>query len=150
MALWDDVKRNMVDWYGVAAEKTNELAKVGVRRYDIFGISRDIERQFSEMGSLVYNGLNEGRTDFAEDEALLGLAERVRTLEAELKAKEIEIEEIRQAERTAGAASAAQAGAEDDIEVEIYEGEPVSPENEVPADEISSDDASAQDEENKG
>ena len=128
MTLWDDVKKNMVEWYGVAADKTNELAKVGVRRYDIFGISRDIERQFSEMGSFVYTALNEGRTDLADDPVLLALMERVRTLEGELKAKESEIEEIRRQDRAAraaaagAAAAAAEDGAEErDVEVEFYE-----------------------------
>ena len=50
MSLWEDVKKNLVSLYGTAAEKTNELAKVGSRRYDIFGLSREIERQFSEIG----------------------------------------------------------------------------------------------------
>jgi len=134
MALWEDVKKNMVDWYGLAADKTNELARVGVRRYDIFGISRDIERQFSEMGSLVYTALNEGRTDLAEDPVLLGLMDRVRTLEAELKEKESEIQDIRQQDQAAAAAAAAagmasaestdlheDADEDGEIEVEIYE-----------------------------
>lgn len=123
MALWDDVKKNMVEWYGVAADKTNELAKVGVRRYDIFGISREIERQFGEMGSLVYDALNEGRTDIADDPALQGMAERVRALEAELKAKEEEIETIRRRDEAAAAADAAESGEDfgEEIEVEVYE-----------------------------
>ncbi len=127
MALWDDVKKNMVEWYGVAADKTNELAKVGVRRYDIFGISREIERQFGEMGSLVYDALNEGRTDIADDPALQGMAERVRALEAELKAKEEEIETIRRRDEAAAAAGAAEPGEDlgedlgEEIEVEVYE-----------------------------
>ncbi len=128
MALWDDVKKNMVDWYGVAADKTNELAKVGVRRYDIFGISRDIERQFSEMGSLVYTALNAGRTDFADDSLLLGFADRVRALEKELKDKKSEIEEIRRQDRAASAGTTAGTAAgsddldlDDEIDVEIYE-----------------------------
>jgi hypothetical protein len=140
MALWEDVKKNMMDWYGVAADKTNELARVGVRRYDIFGISRDIERQFSEMGSLVYTALNEGRTDLADDPVLLGLMDRVRTLETELKAKEIEIEDIRHQDQAAAAAAAAAGAAaeesgdepdnldeDDDIEVEVYETSPLEP-----------------------
>jgi hypothetical protein len=136
MALWDDVKKNMGDWYTVAAEKTNELAKVGVRRYDIFGISRDIERQFSEMGNRVYVALGEGRTDFADDLILQGLVERVRTLEAELKAKQDEIEEIRSQDHAAAdeaedATPSAEGADDEEIEVEIYETTSVDPEDEI-------------------
>jgi hypothetical protein len=118
MTLWDDVKSNLTEWYGVAADKTGELAKVGLRRYDIFGLSRDIERQFSEIGSLVYNALGEGRRDVLDDPALLALVDRVRELEQDLQAKEREIAEIRtaagqrQAARSATAETAAAAEAE--------------------------------------
>ncbi len=95
MTLWDDVRSNLVTWYGAAAGKTNELAKVGSRRYDIFGLSRDIERQLTEMGSLVYTALQEGRTDFSDDSVLQGLQERISALEAELVIKKEEIESIR-------------------------------------------------------
>ena len=54
MPLWEQVKGNLVEWYSAAADKTEELAKIGVRRYDKFGISREIERQFTELGGLIY------------------------------------------------------------------------------------------------
>lgn len=107
MSLWDDVKKNLVSLYGTAAEKTNELAKVGSRRYDIFGLSREIERQFSEIGSHVYDALQAGRTDLAEDEVLQGLVAQVRKLEGELAAKKEEIESIRAEARAAAAAGGA-------------------------------------------
>jgi len=107
MSLWDEVKKNLLDWYGSAADKTGEMAKVGIRRYDIFGLSRDIERHFSEMGGFVYHALNEGRTDFAEDPVLLGMVEKVRELETELQGKENEIDDIREARRREQAESGA-------------------------------------------
>ena len=73
MSLWDDVKQNLSEWYTVAADKTSEVAKIASRRYDKFGISRDIERQFSELGSLVYNGLQEGREGILDDPAVTAL-----------------------------------------------------------------------------
>jgi len=115
MSLWDDVKKNLVSLYGTAAEKTNELAKVGSRRYDIFGLSREIERQFSEIGSHVYNALQEGRSDLAEDEVLQGLVAQVRKLEEELAAKKAEIEAIR-AEAKAAAAAGGAAGSGFDVD----------------------------------
>ena len=120
MSLWDEVKANMVEWYTVASDKTGELAKVGVRKYDKFGISRDIERQFSELGSFVYNALGDGREDFLQDPTLLAVVERVKVLEEELRRKEEEISDIRTAyhERAAtkrsGGAGVTPSGAGDD------------------------------------
>lgn len=150
MPLWDDVKTNLVSWYDTAAEKTNELAKVGSRKYDIFGLSRDIERQFSEMGSLVYNALREGRTDLEEDPVLLGLVDQVRELELRLDEKKQEIEEIRTHAAAAGTAAAAAGAGE--VEAEPASAEPVrdqvpDPADEIPADEVVGEDAAAEEDE---
>ncbi len=111
MSLFDEVKNNLVEWYNVTSEKTTEVARVSARRYDKFGISRDIERQFSELGSLVYNGLRSEKADLLADEGVLALVERIAGLEAELRAKEVEIDSIRE-EYAGRKAEAAAAGGE--------------------------------------
>lgn len=103
MSLFDDVKKNLVEWYSISSEKTAEVARVTTRRYDKFGISRDIERQFSELGSLVFNGIKENRQDLMLDSGVLALVERIKGLETELLLKSEEIDNIQQeyAERRA-------------------------------------------------
>lgn len=115
MALWDDVKKNLVEWYTLTSEKTTEAARIGSRRWDKFGISRDIERQFSELGSLVYNGLKEEREDLLAGEEIQDLVRRIENLEEELQRKNQEIEDIREEYRREKhrAQSAAASGAED-------------------------------------
>jgi hypothetical protein len=110
MSLFDDVKKNLVEWYTISSDKTAEMARVTSRRYDKFGISRDIERQFGELGSLVYNGLKEDRMDILDDPAVQALMQRIRGLEEELNAKNEEIEKIKKEfsqRRTQAAESAA-------------------------------------------
>jgi hypothetical protein len=94
MSLFDDVKKNLMEWYTVSSEKTTEVARITTRRYDKFGISRDIERQFGELGSLIYNGLKEDRQDLLADPAVRALLERIKGLEDELRLKNEEIEKI--------------------------------------------------------
>jgi hypothetical protein len=108
MSLFDDVKGNLVEWYTATSEKTTEVTRVATRKYDKFGISRDIERQFSELGSLIYTGLQADRIDLLEDEGVLALVERIAVLETELRDKDEEIDSIRQeyAGRKAEAAAA--------------------------------------------
>ncbi len=110
MSLWDDVKKNVVELYAVTSEKTTEIAKVSSRRWDKFGISRDIERQFGELGNLVYTGLQEGRDNILEDEAVAVLMARIGSLEQELKLKEEEIARIHKEHRERKAAEAAAGG----------------------------------------
>jgi hypothetical protein len=109
MSLFDDVKGNLVEWYTVTSEKTTEVTRVATRKYDKFGISRDIERQFGELCSLIYTGLQADRTDLLEDEGVLALVERIAVLETELRAKDEEIDSIRQ-EYSGRKAEAAAAG----------------------------------------
>ncbi len=99
MTMWDDVKKNLLEWYSVTSDKTVEVARVTSLRYDKFGISRDIERQFSELGNLVYTALKEGRQDVLSDPGVAALMEKLDGLEQELKAKEEEIERIRRQHR---------------------------------------------------
>ena len=109
MSLFDDVKKNLVEWYTITSEKTSEVARLTSRGYDKFGISRDIERQFGELGSLIYNGVREGREDLLEDAGVTALVARIEGLEAELNAKNEEMESIRReyaARKTAAAAAA--------------------------------------------
>ncbi|HOX26627.1 MAG TPA: hypothetical protein PLL30_05555 [Candidatus Krumholzibacteria bacterium] len=96
MSIMDQVKRNLREWYSLAADRTGEMAKISVRMYDKYGISREIERQLSELGSYVYHAVADGRTDFAGDAEFQASIDRVKSLERDLASKVEEIEEIRQ------------------------------------------------------
>lgn len=111
MSLLDDVKKNLNEWVAVTSEKTAEVAKVTSRRYDKWGVSRDIERHFSELGSLIYNGLQKGQADLLTDAGVVALVERISALEAELKAKNEEIEAIKKEYSERKAKPAATSGA---------------------------------------
>ncbi len=112
MSLFDDVKKNLMEWYTISSDKTAEVARITSRRYDKFGISRDIERQFGELGSLIYNGLKEERDDLMVDPAVRELLERIKGLEDELGLKNEEIDKIQRefSERRTHTAAAAAAG----------------------------------------
>jgi hypothetical protein len=113
MSIMDQVKKNLREWYALAADRTGDMAKISVRMYDKYGISREIERQLSELGSYVYHAVDEDRTDFAGDEEFMTAIGRVRALEQDLEAKVAEIEEIRiQRQQRQSAREEAQAAAD--------------------------------------
>ncbi len=111
MALWENVRENLVEWYGVAADKTEVMAKIGMRRYDKFGISRDIERQMTELGGLVYQALDDQREAVFVEPKFEAIVTRIRQLENELKAKEEEIDSIKAENQERKAAAATAGGA---------------------------------------
>ncbi len=116
MSLWEEVKRNLIDLYSVTSDKTVEVARISSRKYEKFGISRDIERQFSELGNLVFSAIKENRGEsLHNDEAILALVDGISRLEIDLKTKDEEINNIRN-EAAPPRAKAAAAGSAEDFE----------------------------------
>ena len=123
MSIMDQVKLHLREWYSLATDRTGEMAKISVRMYDKYGISREIERQLSELGSYVYHEQAQGRMDFAEDAAFQVAIERIQALEHDLTAKIEEIELIRQQRQQKAAAQAAADGEPVEAEAEEPEAE---------------------------
>ncbi len=146
MSIMDQVKQNLREWYSLAADRTGEMAKISVRMYDKYGISREIERQLSELGSYVYHAVEQGRTDFGGDQEFQAWIDRIHELDRDLAEKVEEIEKIRQMRQQKQAARdqqdpAAADTADDPDDAELLEtrevdqtpaGEPI----ETPADDV--------------
>ena len=99
--LWDRVKKNLVDWYGTAYEKTDELARVGKKKIEMAGVNRAIEKHLSELGGKVYDLIEvQGKAGvIAKDTDVKRLIDEIKSLEQQLKLKEEEIEAIRAEKR---------------------------------------------------
>jgi gas vesicle protein len=96
--LWNRVKKNLVDWYEMAYDKTDEMARIGKKKVEITGLNRSIEKHFSEMGGRVYDliveqGHRGNKT--ADDDVVQRLVAEVKELESRLQQKEGEIESIK-------------------------------------------------------
>ena len=102
--LWNRVKKNLVDWYETAYDKTDEMARIGKKKVEITGLNRSIEKHFSEMGGRVYDliveqGHRGNRT--ADDDVVKRLVAEVKELESRLRQKEEEIESIKDVRKQA-------------------------------------------------
>ena len=94
------VKQSLYEFVSAAAEKTDELAKVGVRKLDIVSLKRNIGREMAALGGRVYHLIKEeGETDIRADANVRSLIGKIETLETVLRDKEKEITEIRAAKR---------------------------------------------------
>ncbi len=96
--LWNKVKKNLVEWYETAYDKTDEMARIGKKKVEITGLNRSIEKHFSEMGGRIYDliveqGHRGNRT--ADDDVVQRLVAEVKELESRLRKKEKEIESIK-------------------------------------------------------
>ncbi len=104
--LWDKVKKNLVDWYGTAYEKTDELARIGKKKIEVAGVNRAIEKHLSELGGKVYDLIDvQGKGGvIAKDPDVSRLVGEIKDLEEQLKAKELEIEAIKEEKKQEGSA----------------------------------------------
>jgi hypothetical protein len=97
--LWNRVKKNLVEWYETAYDKTDELARIGKKKVEITGLNRSIEKHFAELGGRLYDLIAEqghrgNRT--ADDEMVRKIVAQIGDLEEQLRVKEEEIESIRE------------------------------------------------------
>lgn len=93
---WGDVKSTFFEFYSRAAERTEEMARVGVKQYDRFALTRDIQRQLELLGRHVYTRLQaDPQAPVGQDVEVARAMEQIRALETERTAREAEIREIR-------------------------------------------------------
>jgi gas vesicle protein len=112
LSLWESIKKSVAEFYSSAAEKTDELAKVGVRKLDIVGIKRNIAHEMADLGGRVHHMLTEVKnTNVAEDPEVGKHLQSIDRLRAFLEDKEEEIEAIKKTARQKRAPAPPRAGA---------------------------------------
>jgi len=95
-SLWESIKKSVVEFYSSATDKTDELAKVGVRKLDIVGIRRNIAHEMADLGGRVHHMLTEEKnTDVAGDAEVAKHLKSIDMLRHLLSEKEQEIDAIK-------------------------------------------------------
>ena len=96
-SLWDRIRQSLKEGFLTAAEKTEQLAKVGRGKIDLLAIRRKIGRTFAELGGKVYHLVTEEKTTaIASNKEVKALIDQVKTLEQQLREKEQEIQRARE------------------------------------------------------
>ena len=97
--LLDSSKKSFGEWFSKAvnkageftreaADRTEEVTKLGKIKLDIFQIKRDIDKVFTDLGRCVYNLLEEKTKNVEKNEMVKSYIDQVKTLEKNLKEKE--------------------------------------------------------------
>jgi len=96
-SLWDDIKKTVKEGVAVAAEKTEELRKIGKVKVDTINIRRSLDKGFKDLGTEVYDFLASGKKTAVNQSAKVKeLVNVIDGLKESLKQKEEEIELIKQ------------------------------------------------------
>ncbi|MBD3290842.1 hypothetical protein GF337_18690 [candidate division KSB1 bacterium] len=103
MGFWEDFTAMFKKGVSVVAKKTDEYTKIGKIKVDIIAIKREIDKNFTQLGSKVYQlVVEENTTKIASDDEVKVISNSIKELNEKLDAKKQELEAVRQeyAEKT--------------------------------------------------
>jgi len=58
ISFWDQLRKNVLQGIKVAADRTDEIARVGKLKLDIFNLKRQLTHEYSELGKELINYLD--------------------------------------------------------------------------------------------
>ncbi|MEO0096561.1 MAG: hypothetical protein ABIK78_00485 [candidate division WOR-3 bacterium] len=93
-SLWEKVKNWLEDTTKQVLKETEDLSKKGRIKIQISSLNREIDKKFSYLGGLIYQMINEGKMNIAEDENVREVINEIKRLEEELKLKEEEYKKV--------------------------------------------------------
>ena len=103
MGFWEDFTSMFKKGVSVVAKKTDEYTKIGKIKVDIIAIKREIDKNFTQLGSKVYKlVVEENSTKIASDDEVKVISNSIKELNDKLDAKKQELDTVRQeyAEKT--------------------------------------------------
>lgn len=91
-SLWEKVKQGFL----LAAERTDELTKIGKLKFNIVGLHRTIEQNFNELGGKVYELTKSGRRKkpVTDDKDVKKLIKKIKGLEKQLSKEEKKLKNL--------------------------------------------------------
>ncbi|MFH1212966.1 MAG: hypothetical protein V1681_02670 [Candidatus Neomarinimicrobiota bacterium] len=109
--IWDDIKKGVGgfaskaavkagEFTREAADKAEEMTKLGKVKLDIFQIKRDTDKKFTDLGGVVYGLLDQTeKVEIYDNEKVNALVAEIKNLEKQLKEKEELYQSIRNASK---------------------------------------------------
>ena len=106
--FFDDVVKTVKVGFDKVVAKTDQLTHLGRLKMDIMSINRDIEKNYTELGTRVYLLIAKGNnTSVNEDNQVQSLNEKIDDLEERLALKKDEYDHVARSEKKAAADSEA-------------------------------------------
>ena len=99
--FWDRLRKNVSVGFRVAADRTDELARVGKLKLDLLSVKRKLTHEFSEIGRAFYTHTTDHKKkdwgsidDFSEQPAIKEMREKAASLLKNIRQIEADIAEI--------------------------------------------------------
>ena len=87
--IWEKTRKTLIEIFETGREKAEEYTKKGKERWEMYTLKREIAKQFTQLGGLVYGLLVEKRTTrIAGDQEVKERIAKIKELEEDLRRKE--------------------------------------------------------------
>lgn len=96
--FWDKIKRNIIDSFNVALDKTEELTSIGRIKIEILQIEHKLDEKYSDLGKLIFKRVNTESDHILLDEEILCMKDELSRLNEQLTKKEKELGRIKKEE----------------------------------------------------
>ncbi|MBN2029339.1 hypothetical protein JW824_03745 [bacterium] len=93
---WEDIKKKVKGGVAIAADKTEEYAKIGKLKVDIVKINHNLDKAYANLGRAMHKLLSKSRkVDVTDNAQVKTLITKIDDLNKSVQAKEKEIESIK-------------------------------------------------------
>jgi len=88
-SIWEKTRKTALEIFETGREKAEEYTKKGKEKWEIYNLKREIAKEFTQLGGLVYKLLVEkGTTRIAGDPEVKEKIARIKELEGDLRKRE--------------------------------------------------------------
>ncbi len=87
--IWEKTRKTLIEIFETGREKAEEYSKKGKEKWEIYTLKREIAKEFTQLGGLVYSLLVEkGTTRIAGDPEVKEKIAKIKELEEDLRKRE--------------------------------------------------------------
>lgn len=94
--MWNKIKKNFIESFNLALDKTEELTSVGRIKLEILQIQHKLDEKYAELGKTVFDRHLSNGTSLIIDGQIVSLKEKIEDLVKELDEKERELGRIKE------------------------------------------------------
>jgi hypothetical protein len=93
--LWDKIKKNIIDNFIEAIDKTEELTSVGRLKMEILRLEHHLDEEYTQLGRYVFKNFSKYSDVYSTDNKIQKMKNEINRIDTELQKKEKELYRIR-------------------------------------------------------
>ena len=93
--LWNKIKRNIINNFTEAIDKTEELTSVGRLKLEILRLEHQLDDEYTQLGQYVFKNFSKYSNIYSTDKKIQKIKKEINRIDTDLQKKEKELCRIR-------------------------------------------------------